>query len=122
MVKKQEVTQELTNDELKCAIKLAIAKRRRSAIAVTVMTLAKEIHMWLPYIDIKTIIDHIKTEVKDRIITIYSRIGEDTIAVDVVMLYGSLEELMEEFKQQRTELTVKIVDAELDTIWDYKSQ
>jgi aryl carrier-like protein len=135
MVKKQknqevelrppETPRELTNEEkelIRGAIKLTIAKRRRGAIAVSLVTLAKHVDLLLPFsIDMKTLIEHIKAEVpKDRIITIYDRIGNDTIPVEALLLYATLEELIEEYKQRRTDSIVKVVDAGLDSIQNYK--
>jgi len=116
---------ELTNEEkelIRSAIKLAIAKRRRGAIAVSLVTLAKHVDLLLPFnIDMKTLIEHIKAEVpKDRIITIYDRIGNDTMPVEALLLYATLEELIEEYRQQRTDSIVKVVDAGLDSIEDYR--
>ncbi len=116
---------QLSNEEKKLissAIKLAIAKRRRGAIAVSLVTLAKHVDLLLPFnIDMKTLIEHIKAEVpKDRIITIQDRIGNDTISVEVLLLYTTLEELIEEYKQRKTDSIIKIIDAGLDSIQDYK--
>jgi hypothetical protein len=121
----QETPRELTNEEkelIRGAVKLAIAKRRRSAIVVSLVTLVKHVDLLLPFnIDMKTLIEHIKAEVpKDRIITIYDRIGNDTIPVEALLLYATLEELIEEYRQRRTDSTVKIVDASLDSIEDYR--
>jgi aryl carrier-like protein len=116
---------ELTNEEkelIRGAIKLAIAKRRRGAIAVSLVTLAKHVDLLLPFsVSLETLIEYIKAEVpKDRIITTYDRIGNNTIRVEALLLYVTLEELIEEYKQRRTDSIVKVVDAGLDSIQDYK--
>ena len=89
---------------------------------MSLVTLAKHVDLLLPFsIDMKTLIEHIKAEVpKDRIITIYDRIGNDTTLVEALLLYATLEELIEEYKQRRTDSIVKVVDAGLDSIQDYK--
>ena len=116
---------ELTNEEkelIRGAIKLAIAKRRRGAIAVSLVTLAKHVDLLLPFsVSLETLIEYIKAEVpKDRIITTYDRIGNNTIRVEALLLYVTLEELIEEYKQRRTDSIVKVVDAGLDSIQNYK--
>ncbi len=134
MVKKQkneevelrpQETRELTNEEkelIRAAVKLVIAKKRRGAIMVTLVTLAKHVELMLPFsIDMKTLIEYIKEVVKDyKIISIHDRIGNDTLNIEAVMLFNTIEELIDEFKQQKVDSTIKVIDAGLDTIEIHK--
>ena len=132
MVKKEEVntlqeTQPIISNEEKelidAALKIAIAKKRKDALAVTLVTLAKHIQMTAPYDDLKTIIEYIRGEItksyKLKIVTIHCRIGNDTFPVEVVLLYNSIEELIEALQKKKVNATIKIVDTELDSVLDY---
>ena len=115
---------ELTNEEkelLQSALKLVIAKRRQSSFAVTLVTLAKHVQLLLPFsADTKTITEYIRAELakSHKLITLHDRIGGDILPVEAVLLYGTLEELIQEFQKKKI-TTIKIVDAELDSISDY---
>jgi hypothetical protein len=117
---------ELTNEEkelIQSAVKLVIAKRRRGAIMITLVTLAKHVELLLPFnIDMKTLIEHIKAEVAKnyKIITLHDRIGEDMLNVEAVLLFNTIEELIDEFKQQKVDSIIKLVDAGLDSVEVYK--
>lgn len=122
----QEAPQ-LSNEEkelIKAAMILALAKRRRSAIMVTIPTLAKHIELLLlPFnIDTKTLMEYIKTELAKnyRLITLKDGIGNDVLLIEAVLLHNSIEELIEEFQKKKVDATIKIVDAELDSVSDYK--
>jgi len=132
MAKKEEVntlqeTQPIISNEEKelidAALKIAIAKKRKDALAVTLVTLAKHIQMTAPYDDLKTIIEYIRGEItksyKFKIVTIHCRIGNDTFPVEVVLLYNSIEELIEALQKKKVNATIKIVDTELDSVLDY---
>jgi hypothetical protein len=120
------VKQELTNEEkelIKAAMILTIAERRKGAIAVTLNTLAKRIEMMLPKsIDINEIKKYVKEELanKYKITIINDKIGNDQLQVEVVLLYNTMEELLDAVKNQAIDLTIKVIDASLDTIADYK--
>ena len=119
------VKQELTNEEkelIKAAMRLALAKRRRNAIMVTVATLAKHIQLMLPFsIDVKTLKEYIKAELKDyKFVTLQDRIGNDELRIEAILLYNNIEQLIEEFKQQKIDSIIKLVDAGLDSVEDYK--
>jgi aryl carrier-like protein len=124
----QPTVRELTNEEkelLQSAVKLVIAKKRRTAIMVTLVTLAKHVELLLPYnINMKTLIEHIKAEVAKnyKIITLHDRIGEDTLHVEAVLLFNTIEELIDEFKQQKVDSIIKLIDAGLDSVEVYKKQ
>lgn len=133
MAKKEEVntlqeTQPIISNEEKelidAALKIAIAKKRKDALAVTLVTLAKHIQMIAPIDDdLKTIIEYIRGEItksyKLKIVTIHCRIGNDTFPVEVVLLYNSIEELIEALQKKKVNATIKIVDTELDSVLDY---
>jgi hypothetical protein len=117
---------QLSNEEkelVNAAIKIAIAKRRKDALAVTLVTLAKHIQMVAPVnVDLKTIIECIRDEITKnyKIVTIHDKIGNDVLPIEVVLLHNSIEELLEEFQKKKVDATIKIVDAGLDSIADYK--
>ena len=105
------------------AIKIAIAKRRKDALAVTLVTLAKHIQMTAPVnADLKTIIEYIRGEITKnyKIVTIQDKIGSDVLPIEVVILHNSIEELIEEFQRKKVDATIKIVDAGLGSVSDYK--
>ncbi len=117
--------------ELDAAIKTAIAKTRKDARAVTLVTLAKRVQMTAPVnADLKTVIEYIRGEItknyeiaaiRDKIVTIYGRIGNDVLPIEVVLLDDTAKELIEEFLQKENyDALRQIVDAELDTVLDYK--
>jgi pimeloyl-CoA synthetase len=116
---------QLSNEEkelVNAALKIAIAKRRKDALAVTLVTLAKHIQMLLPFsVDTKTIIEYIRAELakSHKLITLNDRVGGDVLSVEAVLLYNTIDELIEEF-QKKVDATIKIVDAGLDSIADYK--
>jgi hypothetical protein len=108
---------------LNAAIKIAIAKRRKEALAATLVTLAKHIQMTAPVnADLKTIIEYIRGEITKnyKIVTIQDKIGSDVLPIEVVLLHNSIEELIEEFQKKKVDATIKIVDAGLDSVSDYK--
>jgi pimeloyl-CoA synthetase len=117
---------QLSNEEkelVNAAIKIAIAKRRKDALAVTLVTLAKHIQMLLPFsVDTKTIIEYIRAELakSHKLITLNDRVGGDVLSVEAVLLYNTIDELIEEFQKKKVDATIKIVDAGLDSIADYK--
>jgi hypothetical protein len=117
---------QLSNEEkelVNAAIKIAIAKRRRSAIMVTLVTLVKHVQLMLPFnIDTKTLMEYVKAElVKDyKLITLQDRIGNDELRIEAILLYNNIEQLIEEFKQRKIDTIIKVVDASLDTVEDYK--
>lgn len=117
---------QLSNEEkelVNAAIKIAIAKRRKDALAVTLVTLAKHIQMTAPVnADLKTIIEYIRGEITKnyKIVTIQDKIGSDVLPIEVVLLHNSIEELIEEFQRKKVDATIKIVDAGLDSVSDYK--
>ncbi len=117
---------QLSNEEkelVNAAIKIAIAKRRRDALAVTLVTLAKHVQMMAPVnADLKTIIEYIRGEIAKnyKIVTIHDKIGNDVSPIEVVLLHNSIEELLEEFQKKKVDAMIKIVDAGLDSIADYK--
>jgi phosphopantetheine adenylyltransferase len=114
-----DVEKELVN----AAIKIAIAKRRKDALAVTLVTLAKRIQMVAPVnADLKTIIEYIRGEITKnyKIVTIHDRIGNDVLPIEVVLLHNSIEELIEEFEKKKVDAMIKVIDAGLDSITDYK--
>jgi hypothetical protein len=119
-----QVVRELTNEEkelLQSALKLAIAKRRPSSIAITLVTLAKHIQLLLPFsVDTKTIIEYIRAELakSHKLITLHDRIGGDILPVEAVLLYNTIDELIEEFQKKKVNATIKIVDAGLDSVSD----
>ncbi|MFZ8837625.1 MAG: hypothetical protein ACO2PM_01555 [Pyrobaculum sp.] len=133
MAKKEEVntlqeTQPIISNEEKelidAALKIAIAKKRKDALAVTLVTLAKHIQMIASIDDdLKTIIEYIRGEItksyKLKIVTIHCRIGNDMFPVEVVLLYNSIEELIEALQKKKVNATIKIVDTELDSVLDY---
>ena len=132
MAKKEEVntlqeTQPIISNEEKelidAALKIVIARKRKDAVAVTLVTLAKHIQMTAPYDDLKTIIEYIRGEITKsyrlKIVTIHCRIGNDTFPVEVVLLYNSIEELIEALQKKKVNATIKIVDTELDSVLDY---
>ena len=133
MAKKEEVntlqeTQPIISNEekelIEAALKIAIAKKRKDAVAVTLVTLAKHIQMIAPIDDdLKTIIEYIRGEItksyKLKIVTIHCRIGNDMFPVEVVLLYNSIEELIEALQKKKVNATIKIVDTELDSVLDY---
>jgi hypothetical protein len=120
----QPIRQELSDEEkelIKAATRLALAKRRKGAIMVTLPTLTKQIEMMLPLnIDFKMLMGYVRELVKDKITTLHDRIGEDILKIEAVLLYSSIEELLEEFQKKHIDVTIKIVDAGLDSIADYK--
>jgi aryl carrier-like protein len=122
----QEPVRELTNEEkelIRSAVRLVIAKRRRGAIMITLVTLAKHVELLLPFaIDTKTLIEYIKAElVKDyKLITLQDRIGNDMLHIEAVLLFNTIEELISEFKQQKVDTIIKLIDASLDSIELYK--
>jgi len=117
---------QLSNEEkelVNAAIKIAIAKRRKDALAVTLVTLAKHIQMTAPVnADLKTIIEYIRGEITKnyKIVTIQDKIGSDVLPIEVVLLHNSIEELIEEFQRKKVDATIKIVDAGLGSVSDYK--
>jgi hypothetical protein len=117
---------QLSNEEkelVNAAIKIAIAKRRKDALAATLVTLAKHIQMTAPVnADLKTIIEYIRGEITKnyKIVTIHDKIGSDVLPIEVVLLHNSIEELIEEFQKKKVDATIKIVDAGLDSVSDYK--
>ncbi len=117
---------QLSNEEkelINAAIKIAIAKRRKDALAVTLVTLAKHVQMTAPVnADLKTIIEYIRGEITKnyKIVTIHEKIGNDVLPIEVVLLHNSIEELIEEFQKKKVDATIKIVDAGLDSVSDYK--
>ncbi len=121
-----QAVRELTNEEkelLRSALKLVIAKRRTSSLAITLVTLAKHVQLLLPFsVDTKTIIEYIRAELakSHRLITLHDRIGGDILPVEAVLLYNTIDELIEEFQKKKVDATIKIVDAGLDSIADYK--
>jgi len=133
MAKKEEVntlqeTQPIISNEEKelidAALKIVIARKRKDAVAVTLVTLAKHIQMIAPIDDdLKTIIEYIRGEItksyKLKIVTIHCRIGNDTFPVEVVLLHNSVEELIEALQKKKVNATIKIVDTELDSVLDY---
>jgi hypothetical protein len=102
-----QAVRELTNEEkelIQSALKLAIAKRRRGAIMVTIPTLIKHIQLMLPFnIDTKTLMEYVKAElVKEyRFVTMQDRIGNDELKIEAIPLYDNIEQLIEEFKQKK---------------------
>jgi aryl carrier-like protein len=122
----QETPRQLSNEEkelVNAAVKIAIAKRRKDALAVTLVTLAKHIQMTAPVnADLKTIIEYIRGEITKnyKIVTIHDKIGNDVLPIEVVLLHNSIEELIEEFQKKKVDATIKIVDAGLDSVSDYK--
>jgi len=121
-VKNKEENTEI-QELIRAATRLAIAERRRGAIAVTLNTLAKQIEMMLPKsIDINEIKKYVKEELanKYKITIINDKIGNDQLQVEVVLLYNTMEELLDAVKNQAIDLTIKVIDASLDTIADYK--
>jgi len=133
MAKKEEVntlqeTQPIISNEEKelidAALKIVIARKRKDAVAVTLVTLAKHIQMIAPIDDdLKTIIEYIRGEITKsyrlKIVTIHCRIGNDTFPVEVVLLHNSVEELIEALQKKKVNATIKIVDTELDSVLDY---
>jgi hypothetical protein len=121
-----QVVRELTNEEkelLQSALKLVIAKRRPSSLAITLVTLAKHVQLLLPFsVDTKTIIEYIRAELakSHKLITLHDRIGGDILPVEAVLLYNTIDELIEEFQKKKVDATIKIVDAGLDAVSDYK--
>jgi aryl carrier-like protein len=117
---------QLSNEEkelINAAIKIVIAKRRRDALAVTLVTLAKHIQMTAPVnADLKTIVEYIRGEIAKhyKIVTIHDKIGNDVLPIEVVLLHNSIEELIEEFQKKKVDTIIKVVDASLDSIQDYK--
>jgi hypothetical protein len=115
----QPTVRELTNEEkelLQSALKLVIAKRRPSSLAITLVTLAKHVQLLLPFsVDTKTIIEYIRAELAKsyKLITLHDRIGGDILPVETVLLYNTIDELIEEFQKKK-------VDAGLDSIEDYR--
>jgi phosphopantetheine adenylyltransferase len=117
---------QLSNEEkelLQSALKLVIAKRRQSSLATTLVTLAKHVQLLLPFsVDLKMIIEYIRGEITKnyRIVTIHDKIGNDVLPIEVVLLHNSIEELLEEFQKKKVDAMIKIVDAGLDSVSDYK--
>jgi hypothetical protein len=128
-VKNQEInTPQLTSEEkelINAAMVLAVAQRRKGAIAITLNTLAKHIETMLPKsIDINEIKKYIKAELakKYKIVVISDRIGNDQLQVEVVLLYSDVNEVLEAFRNGNVYPTIKVVDAGLDSVEDYKKQ
>jgi hypothetical protein len=117
---------ELSNEEielLRSALKLVIAKKRTNSLAVTLVTLAKHVQLLLPFsVDPKTLIEYIREELakSHKLITVRDRIGEDMLPVEAVLLYNTIDELIGEFQKKKVDATIKIVDAGLDSVSDYK--
>jgi hypothetical protein len=121
----QPTVRELTNEEkelIQSALRLVIAKRRRGAIMVTIPTLTKHIQLMLPFnIDTKTLMEYVKAElVKYRFVTLQDRIGNDELKIEAILLYDNIEQLIEEFKQKKIDTIIKLIDAGLDSVEDYK--
>ncbi len=120
----QEIPQPLSNEEkelIEAALKLVLAKRR-NAIMITIPTLAKHIQMMLPYnIRVDAIAEYVKERLKDRLITLQDRIGNDELKIEAVRLYDNIEQLIEAFKQRKIDTTIKLIDTSLDSVEDYKN-
>jgi hypothetical protein len=123
-VSPQETPQptELTNEEkelIQSALKLVIAKIRKRSLAITLVSLAKHVELLLPF---SVDIEYIRAELAKsyRLITLHDRMGEDILKIEVVLLYSSIEELLEEFQKKRVDVIIKIVDTSLTSIADYK--
>jgi hypothetical protein len=116
----QETLSSEEKELINVAIKIAIAKKRKDTVAVSLVTLAKNIQMLIPIADLKTIIEYLKTELPKsyRLITLHDKIGEDTLTIEVVLLYNTIDELIE--KNKMINAPIKIIDTELDSVSDYK--
>ena len=114
----------LSNDEkelISAAVRLALAKVRKHAIMVTIHTLTKHVYMMLPLnIDVETLKQYVKEQVKHRIVVLEDRIGSDELKVEAVLLYDSIEELIEALKQKKVEISIKVIDAGLDSVEVYR--